>query len=152
MIYRDRVDGPVALQEGGFVGDRAARPYHGGPDADACVHLLDHFGIGTLIAQITAGASRSICDYPHRNTFGERIPIFQKKSEFCSNARIGAARRALGELCQRRLCDRIVCAQPKPQLKNAASTPMQGWQALNRPGAPIRNRFRWQTAAAAFSD
>jgi MOSC domain-containing protein YiiM len=42
-IYRDRVDGPVSLQKEGLVGDKAAQPYHGGPDSALCVHLLDHY-------------------------------------------------------------------------------------------------------------
>jgi MOSC domain-containing protein YiiM len=42
-IYRDPVTGTVELQPGGLVGDKAAQPYHGGPDADVCVHLLDHY-------------------------------------------------------------------------------------------------------------
>src|SRR6266496_3601655 len=43
-IYRDRVEGPVPLQQEGLAGDKAAQPYHGGPDAALCVHLLDHYG------------------------------------------------------------------------------------------------------------
>lgn len=42
-IARDRVDGPVRLQQDGLAGDRAAQPYHGGPDSAVCVHLLDHY-------------------------------------------------------------------------------------------------------------
>lgn len=42
-IYRDPVNGPVQAQPGGLVGDKVAQPYHGGPDADICVHLLDHY-------------------------------------------------------------------------------------------------------------
>lgn len=42
-ILRDRVDGPVPVRIGGLVGDKVAQPYHGGPDADICVHLLDHY-------------------------------------------------------------------------------------------------------------
>jgi MOSC domain-containing protein YiiM len=42
-IYRDPVRGPVLLQKEGLVGDRVAQPYHGGPDAAICVHLLDHY-------------------------------------------------------------------------------------------------------------
>ncbi|MEZ4736565.1 MAG: MOSC domain-containing protein [Caldilineaceae bacterium] len=42
-IYRDRVTGPVSAQQGGLVGDKVAQPYHGGPDADICIHLLDHY-------------------------------------------------------------------------------------------------------------
>lgn len=42
-IYRDRVTGPVQAQKGGLVGDKVAQPYHGGPDADICIHLLDHY-------------------------------------------------------------------------------------------------------------
>ncbi len=42
-IYRDAVPGPILAQPGGLVGDKVAQPYHGGPDADICVHLLDHY-------------------------------------------------------------------------------------------------------------
>jgi MOSC domain-containing protein YiiM len=42
-IYRDPVLTPVQAQKGGLVGDKVAQPYHGGPDADICVHLLDHY-------------------------------------------------------------------------------------------------------------
>jgi MOSC domain-containing protein YiiM len=42
-IYRDPVSEPVLAQPGGLVGDKVAQPYHGGPDADICVHLLDHY-------------------------------------------------------------------------------------------------------------
>lgn len=42
-IYRDRVHGPVELHIEGLVGDKATRPYHGGPDSALCVHLLDHY-------------------------------------------------------------------------------------------------------------
>lgn len=42
-IYRDPVLAPVQAQKGGLVGDKVAQPYHGGPDADICVHLLDHY-------------------------------------------------------------------------------------------------------------
>jgi len=42
-ILRDRVDGPVRVRIGGLIGDKVAQPYHGGPDADICVHLLDHY-------------------------------------------------------------------------------------------------------------
>src|SRR5262249_10222217 len=42
-IYRDRVEAPVPLHKEGLAGDKAAQPYHGGPDAAVCVHLLDHY-------------------------------------------------------------------------------------------------------------
>jgi MOSC domain-containing protein YiiM len=42
-IARDRVQGPVSLQQDGLAGDKVAQPYHGGPDAAVCVHLLDHY-------------------------------------------------------------------------------------------------------------
>lgn len=42
-IYRDPVYIPVRVQKGGLVGDKVAQPYHGGADADICVHLLDHY-------------------------------------------------------------------------------------------------------------
>jgi MOSC domain-containing protein YiiM len=42
-IYRDPVFAPVRVQKGGLVGDKVAQPYHGGADADICVHLLDHY-------------------------------------------------------------------------------------------------------------
>jgi MOSC domain-containing protein YiiM len=42
-IYRDRVEGPVSLQQEGLVGDKSAQPDHGGPDNALCVHLLDHY-------------------------------------------------------------------------------------------------------------
>jgi MOSC domain-containing protein YiiM len=42
-IFRERVDGLVEARQGGLAGDRVAQPYHGGPDADICVHLMDHY-------------------------------------------------------------------------------------------------------------
>ena len=39
-IYRDPVTGPMQVQKGGLVGDKATQPYHGGPDSAICVHLL----------------------------------------------------------------------------------------------------------------
>lgn len=42
-IYRDPVYTPVQVQKGGLVGDKVTQPYHGGADADICVHLLDHY-------------------------------------------------------------------------------------------------------------
>jgi len=42
-IFRERVSGPVQARPGGLDGDRPAQPYHGGPDADICVHLMDHY-------------------------------------------------------------------------------------------------------------
>jgi len=42
-IYRDPVNHPVQLNKGGLVGDKVTQPYHGGPDADVCVHLQDHY-------------------------------------------------------------------------------------------------------------
>ena len=42
-IYRDPVNGPVLAQKGGLVGDKVTQSYHGGEDADVCVHLLDHY-------------------------------------------------------------------------------------------------------------
>ncbi|MEZ4859855.1 MAG: MOSC domain-containing protein [Caldilineaceae bacterium] len=42
-IYRDPITGPVEARPGGLVGDKVTQPYHGGPDADICVHLLDHY-------------------------------------------------------------------------------------------------------------
>lgn len=40
---RDPVNHPVRLQPGGLEGDKVTQPYHGGADADLCVHLLDHY-------------------------------------------------------------------------------------------------------------
>lgn len=42
-IFRDPVYEPVMAQKGGLVGDKVFQPYHGGPDADICVYLLDHY-------------------------------------------------------------------------------------------------------------
>ena len=42
-IFRDQVTGPAQVHELGLAGDRAAQPYHGGPDGAICVHLLDHY-------------------------------------------------------------------------------------------------------------
>ena len=42
-IYRDRVHEPVLAQKGGLVGDKVTQPYHGGPGAAICIHLLDHY-------------------------------------------------------------------------------------------------------------
>jgi MOSC domain-containing protein YiiM len=42
-IFRDRVDGPLEARQGGLAGDRVTHSYHGGPDADICVHLMDHY-------------------------------------------------------------------------------------------------------------
>lgn len=42
-IYRDPVTGPIAVTGTGLAGDKVAQPYHGGPGAEICVHLLDHY-------------------------------------------------------------------------------------------------------------
>lgn len=42
-IARKRVIGPVHLSKEGFDGDKVTQPYHGGPDAAVCVHLIDHY-------------------------------------------------------------------------------------------------------------
>ncbi|MCI0393919.1 MAG: MOSC domain-containing protein [Chloroflexi bacterium] len=42
-IYRSLVDGPVALELHGLVGDRATQPYHGTADLAVCCHFLDHY-------------------------------------------------------------------------------------------------------------
>ncbi len=42
-IFRDRVDGPVAVSIRGLAGDKVAQPYHGSPGAAICVHLADHY-------------------------------------------------------------------------------------------------------------
>jgi MOSC domain-containing protein YiiM len=42
-IARQRAHGAVPLSAEGFAGDKVAQPYHGGPDAAACVHLADHY-------------------------------------------------------------------------------------------------------------
>src|SRR5579872_707509 len=42
-IVRKRIDGPVGLWSEGFDGDKVTQPYHGGPEAAACVHLADHY-------------------------------------------------------------------------------------------------------------
>jgi MOSC domain-containing protein YiiM len=42
-IVRKRIDGPVGLCSEGFDGDKVTQPYHGGPEAAACVHLADHY-------------------------------------------------------------------------------------------------------------
>ncbi len=42
-IFRDRVDGPVAISVHGLAGDKVAQPYHGGPGAAICVHLANHY-------------------------------------------------------------------------------------------------------------
>jgi len=42
-ILRDPVTGPVNVHTMGLEGDRVAQPYHGGPGAAICVHLMDHY-------------------------------------------------------------------------------------------------------------
>ena len=42
-IQRERSDGPVAVTSQGIVGDRVTQPYHGGPNAALCVHVMDHY-------------------------------------------------------------------------------------------------------------
>jgi MOSC domain-containing protein YiiM len=42
-IARDRVHCPLRLSTQGFDGDKVAQPYHGGPDAAVCVHLVEHY-------------------------------------------------------------------------------------------------------------
>jgi len=42
-IYRDPVNGPIQLQEGGLTGDKVGQSYHGGPGAAICVHFMDHY-------------------------------------------------------------------------------------------------------------
>ncbi|HEX4284190.1 MAG TPA: MOSC domain-containing protein [Terracidiphilus sp.] len=42
-IARKQVIGPVRLSTEGFDGDKVTQPYHGGPEAAVCVHLVDHY-------------------------------------------------------------------------------------------------------------
>ena len=42
-IARTQVFEPVSLTLGGLDGDKVMQPYHGGPDAAVCVHLVDHY-------------------------------------------------------------------------------------------------------------
>ncbi|MEM7127703.1 MAG: MOSC domain-containing protein [Chloroflexota bacterium] len=42
-IYRNRIETPVRVDIGGLAGDKVAQSYHGGPDADICVHLVSHY-------------------------------------------------------------------------------------------------------------
>ncbi len=42
-IFRDRVAGPVAISMEGLAGDKVTQPFHGGPGAAICVHLMDHY-------------------------------------------------------------------------------------------------------------
>ena len=42
-IMRERATGPVSILSGGLEGDRVAQPYHGGPGAAICVHLMEHY-------------------------------------------------------------------------------------------------------------
>ncbi|MGQ0601031.1 MAG: MOSC domain-containing protein [Anaerolineales bacterium] len=42
-IYRDRVNGPVALELRGLAGDQAAQPYHHSTETAVCAHFLDHY-------------------------------------------------------------------------------------------------------------
>lgn len=42
-IARRRASGPLRLSTEGFDGDKVTQPYHGGPDAAVCVHLVDHY-------------------------------------------------------------------------------------------------------------
>lgn len=42
-IMRDPVTHPIWLRPGGLEGDKVTQPYHGGADADLCIHLLDHY-------------------------------------------------------------------------------------------------------------
>jgi len=42
-IFRERAIGSVSISIRGLEGDRVTQPYHGGPGAAICVHLLDHY-------------------------------------------------------------------------------------------------------------
>jgi MOSC domain-containing protein YiiM len=42
-IYRQRIHTPVMAHPEGLEGDQVAQPYHGGPGAAVCVHLMDHY-------------------------------------------------------------------------------------------------------------
>ena len=57
-IFRDRIEGPVAISLAGLVGDKVAQPYHGGPGAAICVHLADHYAFWNerLFTDLQAGA------------------------------------------------------------------------------------------------
>ena len=42
-IYRDQLQAPARVSLDGLEGDQVAQPYHGGPGAAICVHLMDHY-------------------------------------------------------------------------------------------------------------
>lgn len=42
-IYRERIHTQVMVNLAGLDGDQVAQPYHGGPGAAVCVHLMDHY-------------------------------------------------------------------------------------------------------------
>ena len=42
-IFRQRAIGLVPISVQGLEGDRVTQPYHGGPGAAICIHLMDHY-------------------------------------------------------------------------------------------------------------
>lgn len=64
-IPRQPNDGPVSVTAQGIVGDKATQPYHGGPDAALCVHLVDHYRFwleryGVALAHGTVGENLTV--------------------------------------------------------------------------------------------
>ena len=83
-IPRERVTGPVRLTTDGFEGDKVAQPYHGGPDAAVCVHLVEHYEFWR---------SRYAVELQH-GYLGENLVLDQiKEAEVCvgDQIRIGSA-------------------------------------------------------------
>jgi MOSC domain-containing protein YiiM len=42
-IARDRMTGPVQVEQRGLAGDRATQPYHGTPEIAVCLHFMAHY-------------------------------------------------------------------------------------------------------------
>ncbi|HUB28421.1 MAG TPA: MOSC domain-containing protein [Terracidiphilus sp.] len=95
-IARRRASGAVYLSSDGFAQDKVAQPYHGGPDAAACVHLAEHYAFWR---------EKHATELPHGH-LGENLVLEGiEEAEICAGdvVRIGAA--LVQVSCPRIPCD-----------------------------------------------
>ena len=83
-IFRDPVDGPVAVSLRGLAGDNVTKPDHGSPGAAICVHLADHYAFWNTRYKMNL----------HAGSVGENVTlenIFEDQVYVGDTVRLGTA-------------------------------------------------------------